>query len=154
MSDVQGKGAEKDVLTFLMSKRPTTVLGFPADVTGKREYPLARSVSKTFRSITVSAEIVTTSYSVHQQTKTECRMLFDERTFQGVMICEADFSLRDKTPFKMFISSSRKGSSPCLWNWRKDFNSAFLYVCSSCAPSNQSRSFAIGHATGAERDWM
>jgi len=42
----------------------------------------------------------------------------------GVMIWEAFFSFNDKTPFKMVISSSLKGSVPSLWNCKKVFNSA------------------------------
>lgn len=59
----------------------------------------------------------------------------------GVMISLACFSFSDKTPLRMAIylvrpsrgkekdkqtSSSRRGSSPCLWNCRKDLSSAFL----------------------------
>lgn len=42
--------------------------------------------------------------------------------------------LSSKTPLRMLISSSRRGSSPVRWNWRKDLSSAFLYVCASFAP--------------------
>jgi hypothetical protein len=43
----------------------------------------------------------------------------------GVMIWEAFFSFNDKTPFRMVISSSLKGSVPSRWNCKKVFNSAF-----------------------------
>lgn len=71
------------------------------------------------------------------------------RTLSGVIIVSTFFVFSSKTPFRILISSSRKGSSPVLWNWRNDLSSAFLYVVCSFAPKIQSRSFAIGHAIGA-----
>lgn len=65
------------------------------------------------------------------------------------MILSAFFVLSSRTAFKIAISSSRSGSSPVLWNWRNDFNSAFLYVWWSWVPKTASSSRAIGHAIGA-----
>lgn len=44
----------------------------------------------------------------------------------GVIICSTFFVLSSNTPFKILISSSRRGSSPLRWNCKKDLSSAFL----------------------------
>ena len=44
----------------------------------------------------------------------------------GVMIVSTFLVFSSSTPLRMLISSSRSGSSPLRWNWRKDFSSAFL----------------------------
>lgn len=66
------------------------------------------------------------------------------------MISSTFLSLRLRTPFKIVISSSLRGSDELRWNCRKDLSSAFLYVLpSSDAPRTRSKSHAIGYAIGA-----
>ena len=153
-----------------MRRRPMNASEFPGSCTGNLEYPLKRLYISTCVS-----RFCHQTKSKHKKANIASTALWSKivsalrisvswqglnyqwngpkykttRTLRGVMIVPTFLVLSSKTPFKIEISSSRRGSWPVRWNCRKDFNSAFLYVWCSLVPRTRSRSFAIGQAMGA-----
>ena len=141
-------------ITFFTSNKPEKAKGFLGSWTGNREYPLNSlfaSCQKVASNVyflviyvqgldhfcvqdgvrTDGDDILPTPKTV-SYTKTS--IVASGPTFIGVMILSTLLVLSSRTPFRMLISSSRRGSSPVRWNCKNDFSSAFLYVCTSLFP--------------------
>lgn len=85
----------------------------------------------------LSELIVTTSYRelVSGRIPQDHRQPF---TSIGVISSSTCLLFSSKTPFRILISSSRRGSSPCLWNAKKDLAQSALSGTAK-APATEAR---------------